>query len=157
MDNDVIQNMYYYLDNANNKYSKYFVGSFEIKDYPSKSDTEFSKIEIYKNGKKILIASYSVLSKYYVKDNIWIWSWSLPIQKNQNYFIKKIFDYGYNIIDKNKISQLLKDILVNSIIKITNVDFILALSIYITKSEYIYQEKKSDHLIFYLLKDIEIF
>jgi hypothetical protein len=87
------------------------------------------------------------------------------MHKSLNYFIKKIFDYGFNIVtvDKekkevknNSISSVIKNIIINSIIKIKNIEFILALSLYITKAEYIWIAKEKDFNNYFLLKDIEI-
>ncbi len=161
MDIETIQNMYNYYDINIEKFSKYFRydSTIEIKEIFSKNDTEYNKIEIFKNNKKIMIYSWSLLGKYNIKDNIWKWGWSLPISKNQTFFIKKIFDYGYNIIDNNNTTNILKDLLINSIIKINNIDFILALSLYITKNQYINRVdilNNKDEYYFYLIKDIEI-
>ncbi len=153
--------MYNYYDMNDEKYHKYFKRDIdtEEKNIVSKDDTEYNKMEIYKNKKKIMTYSYSILGKYDFKEKIWIWGWSLPIPKNQTYFIKKIFDYGYNIVDNNKITSMVKDILINSIIKIHNINFLLALSLYITKNQYIDMSinptNKSVYDI-YLIKDIEI-
>jgi hypothetical protein len=158
MDKEIIQNMYHYYDSHIDKYYKYFEGDISIETKISNNDIEFSKLILYKNGKKLLSASYSILGKYHHNDNIWIWGWSLPIKKNQNFFIKKIFDYGYNIVENNDTTILIKELLVNSVFKINNIEFILALSLFITKNEHIYRSyDKNNNSDFYLLKDIEIF
>jgi hypothetical protein len=82
------------------------------------------------------------------------------MHKSLNYFIKKIFDYGFNLTsiteEKNSVAFFIKNLIINSIIKIKNIEFIMALSLYITKADYILRLKEKDYYNYYLLKDIEI-
>jgi hypothetical protein len=166
MDSELILNMYYTYDLQIDKYKNYASQISSFKEIKSKNDLESNILEFYDSkGKKILKASYQYLGRYYEKDDIWKWGWSMDMHKSLNYFIKKIFDYGFNIVtvDKekkevknNSISSVIKNIIINSIIKIKNIEFILALSLYITKAEYIWIAKEKDFNNYFLLKDIEI-
>ncbi len=163
MDVDLILNMYHNYDLQMNKYGNYALQISSFKEIKSKNDLESNILEFYDaKGKKILKASYQYLGRYYEKDSMWQWGWSMDIHKSLNYFIKKIFDYGFNIVSvknenkKDFVLTLIKNIIINSIIKIKNITFILALSLYITKAEYIWIGKEQNHNNYYLLKDIEI-
>jgi hypothetical protein len=163
MDIELIHNMYHYYDSQFFKYKKFFNEVSYSKEINSQSDTNSNIIEFYnKKNKIILKASYQFLGRYFEKDNIWKWGWCIDMHKNLNYFIKKIFDYGFNlntVIDNknpNKIISLIKKILTNSIIKIINIEFILALSLYITKADFIYENKINNEWNCFLLKNIEI-
>jgi hypothetical protein len=160
MDNELILNMYHMYDVQNEKYKQYIKEIALFKEIKSNNDLEPNIMEFYDNkGKKILKAKHQVLGRYYEKDNIWKWGWSLTMHKSLNYFIKKILDYGFNLTnsdDKNNIVFTIKNIIINSIIKIKNINFILALSLYITKADIIWIAKEKDFTNYYLLKDIEI-
>ena len=160
MDNELILNMYHMYDLQNDKYKQYIKELASFKEIKSKNDLESNILEFYDNkGKKILKAKNQILGRYYKKDFIWKWGWSLNMHKSLNYFIKKIFDYGFNLTnsdDKNNIVFTIKNIIINSIIKIKNINFILALSLYITKADIIWIAKEKDFTNYYLLKDIEI-
>lgn len=162
MDIEIIQNMYNYYDIHNSKYESYISKISYTKEIKSQNDLNNNIIEIYDNkNKKILKATYYYLGRYYDNENIWVWGWSILMHKSLNYYIKKIFDYGFNITieDKDKSNKtllIIKTIILNSIVKILNIDFILALSMYISKAEYIYNNKVDNYVNYYLLKDIEI-
>jgi hypothetical protein len=163
MDVELVHNMYHYYDLQNSKYEAYVSEISYFKDIKSKNDLENNVMELYdKKNKKILRATYQYLGRYYPDDKTWKWAWSIPMHKSLNYFIKKIFDYGFNIVidekqyDIHNILYLIKLMITNSIIKIVNIDFILALAMYISKAEYIWGNNFDNYFNYYLLKDIEI-
>ena len=116
MDNELILNMYYTHDLQMDKYNKYLSDIGSHKEIKSKNDLESNILEFYDNkGKKILRASYQILGRYYEKDYIWRWGWSLQMHKSLNYFIKKIFDYGFNLTsiteEKNSVAFFIKNLI----------------------------------------------
>jgi hypothetical protein len=162
MNSEFINSTYEYFNNQDSKYDKYLNNIVSFKEIKSSNDTIESIIELYDKNEKIKIkASYQYLGEYYIDEHIWKWGWAKDMSKNNNYFIKKIFDYGFNL-DTNKgqskIASLIKSIITNSLIKIKNVDFLLALSMKLTKADFYYKqyhpEKKMDY--YYLLRDVKI-
>lgn len=123
-----IENIFDYFDNIpdiNENYN-YF-----------KLDKENQEILFYDSNKKLLTKyKYQILGKTNNTDNIlhWYWGWSLDFIKSKIILSKKLFEYGLNI-DSNT-NQYLKQILVNSNIKINNnysKELIIATSLYLLK------------------------
>jgi len=158
MDVEFIRKAYEYHDIQMDKYRKYFNNIVVDELNDSDNDTGQSILKCYdKNNKLIIKSTYQFLGVY--KNNIWTWGWAIDISKNINYFIKKIFDYGFNINTlqgKNKIASLLKSLMINSSIIIKNISFLLALSIFLTKGQYIYILSNNNENYYYLLNNIDI-
>ena len=135
---------YYYAtcNEFNNKYNKIT----SVKFIDSSSDTTRNKIII--NNTEY---AYSVIGKFDSSTNFWQWGWSFEYIKNKTYDTRNFLNFGLDVND-----ELIKNILINSIIKINeniNLDIILALSLMLLTSykyKYIYSIKESDTITKYI-------
>lgn len=173
----IIQKTMKLYDDANKKNKKLFdrVVKFRFEGdkgehkYKYVQDTNLNKAYAFdKNNKKIFVADVALISIHIKNFNLWCWGWALPyFHKNMTWHVKRLFEYGYNIVIKEryKIDALIKSMLITSrfIIKEQyNLDILLALTMYLTKSNGIIKEiyKKGDHelheyYIFYGIKHLD--
>lgn len=108
------------LFNLSNKYK--IIKSIKFID--ETSDLQSSYIII--NGDKY---DYNVLGRFDNSTNFWEWGWSFEKIKNKTYDLRLLFTYGIENYDEDY--KILRDILINSRIKIEsnlNLDIILAIS-----------------------------
>lgn len=111
------------------------------------------------NNSKIIIDNieytYSILGRFDSSNNFWEWGWSFESIKNKIYDIQTFLKYGLDITDDE--NKLIKDILINSKIKITeniNLDIILGISITLLKTQkyiYIHNIKESGTITKYIV------
>ena len=113
-------------------YYKY-INIFNI-NYPKITSTKF--IDVYSDTErnKVIINkdefNYSVIGRFDSSTNFWEWGWSFETIKNKIYDTKGFLFYAIDETDKD--NTLIKDILINSKIKINeniNLDIILAISL----------------------------
>jgi len=95
---------------------------------------------LYDENKNILLESkIQILGLYSERKKMWQWGWSLFRQEaKRTYLSRKIFDYAWNINDKNMLE--LRHELIKSDVYIKNmlqIEFKLALTSYITKKNFI--------------------
>jgi len=136
---------YKYINIFNINYSKITSTKF-IDVY---SDTERNKVIINKDE-----FNYSVIGRYDSSNNFWEWGWSFETVKNKIYDTKGFLFYAIDETDKD--NTLIKDILINSKIKINeniNLDIILAISLrllHINKYLFIHKIQESDTITKYI-------
>ncbi len=134
----------------------------KVKDLSNKNNYEyvFSKnddiqlIEVYLDNKFILKAEYCVLGLYNIQLSMWYWSWNiafinkklieLPVKKIKNFI--SIIDDNYDKFDKVDVESL--HYLIsndNFYISNSNIDKIIKLSLYLTKSIWYFPIKQNDN------------
>ena len=137
--NKVIREAIKHLDIKEREIKKKFTSY--VFSNKSSLDTDEPIIKFYNDKKEEEEFFFQPLAKLYTKENIWIWSWAMPIlPKNNQFLSKQILDYGLNItiesIENNTFNLFLKSVLINSRIKINSDNDLLilkALSLYISK------------------------
>jgi hypothetical protein len=134
-----------------------------------KFNTEFSKINSIKfkdsnvDLKSSLIIindipfEYNIIGKHDTNTNIWEWGWVNEYVKNKIYYTSGLLKYSIDVIEEK--DALIKNILINSKILITNkinIDIILAITLRFLSSygfEYIHSVKESNNIFkYYILK-----
>lgn len=112
--------------------------SFTIVTSPNEMKKD--KIIFFDEKKKILEASYEIISIYTLSNNVWTWGWGQPsIPKKNSAIVRKILDYGFSL-DSNK-NYFLKAELVNSRFVISDpiqIDIHLAICSELSKINNIY-------------------
>ena len=132
---DIIKQSIIYYDkmlyNLSNKYKN--INSIKFLD--ESSDLQNSVAII--NGDKY---TYNVLGRFDNSTNFWEWGWSFEKIKNKTYDLRLLFTYGIENYDDDY--KILRDILINSRIKIENnlnLDIILGLSLsFLNETDYQY-------------------
>lgn len=132
---------YTYLINYYNSIDKFNIAHPKIKNIKfidSLNDTSRSKVII--NDTEYI---YSVLGRFDSSNNLWEWGWCFENIKNKIYDTRNFLNYGLDITNDD--DKIIKNILINSKIKITeniNLDFILSLSlVLLTSKKYLYIDK----------------
>ena len=123
------------------------------------SNTDLIESRIYINNQPFV---YNIVGSFDNTTNAWEWGWVNEDVKNKTYSLRQVFLYGIEInAQNNKNERFIKNILINSKIKITssmNLDIILAFTVGLLKSYgflYIYQLKISPAITkYYILKPI---
>ena len=123
------------------------------------SNTDLIESRIYINNQPFV---YNIVGSFDNTTNAWEWGWVNEDVKNKTYSLRQLFLYGIEInAQNNKNERFIKNILINSKIKITssmNLDIILAFTVGLLKSYgflYIYQLKISPTITkYYILKPI---
>jgi len=120
-----------------------------IKFIDSTADMQRNKI-IINNDEYI----YSVIGRFDSSTNFWEWGWSFETIKNKTYDTIGFLFYGIELNDPN--DKIIKDILINSKIKINeniNLDIILALSLSLLLTHnyiFLYKITESDTITKYI-------
>jgi hypothetical protein len=137
-------------------YYKY-INIFNI-NYPKITSTKFIDVYSDNDRNKVIINkdefNYSVIGRYDSSTNFWEWGWSFETVKNKIYDTKGFLFYAIDETDKD--NTLIKDILINSKIKINeniNLDIILAVSLrllHINKYLFIHKIQESDTITKYI-------
>lgn len=150
-----------YYDNNNDNLIKFFdkyyndENKFEIE----RSNNQLF-INIYKSKKKIAYCKINKLFDFINKYNTLYWEWSNINSDNYNIDVKKIWEYGFNLINFNKgendnYNKFTKIIFLNSGLIINNyATLILVISLvsYILKKKIIcfkYNESKNNFKLIY--------
>jgi hypothetical protein len=119
------------LYNLSNKYKSIK----SIKFIDETSDLQNSVVII--NGDKF---NYNVLGRFDNSTNFWEWGWSFEKIKNKTYDLRQLFLYGIENYDDDY--KILRDILINSRIKIDNklnLEIILGISLsFLNEADYQY-------------------
>ena len=169
MDIVLIKNAYNYYDKKISYIEKKLgnISKYKIIGEKSSSDLEPNIINFYDSNNKLIFSTqYEKMGYYNKKTKIWIWAWAFnglkgfpPQQKNELYLTKKLLNYGLDIElldnDKSKNPSLLKDILSNSRILISNItslNLLVYISLYLTKKDYLLtlKVKNNNHITEYL-------
>jgi hypothetical protein len=146
---ELIQNSLILYYRTITKFNNDFSKITSVKFIDSVSDTNRSKIIINNVDYK-----YSIIGRFDSSTNFWEWGWSFETIKNKIYDTRNFLIYGLEHSQNE--DTLIKDILINSKIKINddiNLDIILGLSLYLlTTKKYIYtfKIKESDTITKYI-------
>jgi hypothetical protein len=141
-----------YYDERKKKYKKYYNPQFTLEGVIIENTKQY-----YLNNNNINIFKCEVhfIGRFYKDNNIFRWGWAYLDDKNKNLDIfKQIINYLFykdNIIRKLflRFRMTIKYPL--------ELELILAITLYITKSDMIYKETNKDNITYYyLLKNIEM-
>lgn len=173
-ENNLIALSLIYYDIQKKKYKKYYKKNYNLTLINYNNDLELPQFNLQKNNISLIKGSFNIIGFLDKNNNEFRWGWDLIILnesnkliKNNTYFIRQIINYifDYNIEQDNFNEELLfykdlKNIFLNPRILIENpiqLEKILAITQYITKSEMIYKiyDKKKNIDKFYLLKNIK--
>ena len=130
-----------------------------------KSRVEVTKekniIKFYsKEDELLFVGSYQYAGYYDINNNIWIWSWLLPLTNNNTKLARDLLEYGLKL-DVNSINNdqiFIKNLLLNSRFIISNkVGLVINLSIfsYILKEKilFIYPHEINDIILYYFVTE----
>lgn len=138
MDNfsQLIQDAFQYYDTNKEKFEKKIKQFKYFKIERKDNDVDDNYIYFFnKKQEQIFKSKYAIIGKYMRLSNTWIWAWAIPqLTKKEINVSKKILNYGFEITTDENIN--LKTALVSSRFRITNLtqlDFYLALSSYLSK------------------------
>lgn len=170
----LIPQAFEYYDNQYNKFKKYFDNDvlstgidFKIPD--NDIDEMVFTLKNIKTDKILLKGTYSLLGTFNNQHSIWMWGWAIPQRnKAENLISKKILNYALSIdsFDKNTEddvtnNMILKSELLNSKIYLENPEIEIekykALSLYLTKSNYIFTESVYWLDQYFVFRDIVIY
>lgn len=136
------------------KYSNIFKSRVEV-------SKETNIIKFYsKEYELLLVASYQYAGYYDVNNNIWIWSWLLPLTNNNTKLARELLEYGLKL-DVNSINNdqiFIKNLLLNSRFIIRNkvgLDINLSIFSYILKEKilFIYPHAINDIILYYFVTE----
>lgn len=159
--NYIIKNAYNYLDNKLEKYRQKVQGKVAKWRLISSSSDNITPIyEFFDVNDKLLFkAECEILGIEYRDENnkdLWVWSWAhVGLDKNQTILSRRLLQYGLDIITKDLNDYFLKSIFINSRLKINDVEVvvILALSIYISKKEYIMKLIDHNRILYFIVNN----
>jgi len=174
----IVSLAYEYFDKKKELYGKYF-NTENIMFYPKENNDDMEQLifELFDKNKKnvILKGTYSTLGFYNPNISTWYWGWAVPFpSKSENYLSRKMLLYALDMdIKQNNninVNGILKAELLNSKIFMENplidIEKYIALSTYITKSDYyhrldiesiniITQKKEIIGHVYFFLRNIE--
>jgi hypothetical protein len=172
-ENNLIALSLIYYDTQKKKYKKYYKKDYNLILKTLNNDLDLPIFYLQKNNINLIQGNFNIIGIFDKNNNEFRWGWDLIILnksnklvKNNTYFIRQIINYifDYNINEENIDEDLLfykdlKNIFLNPIIYIKNpiqLEIILAITQYITKSEMIFKKYNKNQNIdkFYLLKNI---
>lgn len=176
-DNNLIALSLIYFDIQKEKYKKYYKKNIDlILQHVYDEDLYLPNFIFKKNNLQILEGDYNIIGIFYKNTNEFRWGWDFiylsknnNLIKNNTYFIRQIINYILDFnINKDNLEQdiflytNLKEFFLKPKILIKNkleLEIILAITQFITKSEMIYKkyDKKNNIDKFYLLKNIKIY
>lgn len=178
-ENNLIALSLIYYDTQKEKYKKYYKKDYNLILEINDNHLDLPTFILQKNNINLIEGNFNIIGIFYKNNNEFRWGWDLIILnqfkqliKNNTYFIRQIinyiFDYNIeqdNINGNNTDEDLLfykdlKNIFLNPIISIKNpiqLEKILAITQYITKSEMIFKKSdiKRNRDKFYLFKNIK--
>lgn len=153
--NDLIKLSLEYNDN-NNFYIKRFFDKYLNSKNKFKIENEKDQyyINIYSGKKKIAYFKIFKLFDYLNEFNTLYWEWANINSSNYNQDVKKIWEFGFNLINKNRdednnLNKFLKIIFLNSGLIINNnstLSLVISLVSYILKKKIVcFKYNKSEH------------
>jgi hypothetical protein len=170
----LIPQAFEYYDNQFNKFKQFFDNDdlstslhFRVPD--NDMDEMMFTLKNVKTDKILLKGTYSLLGTYNSQHSLWMWGWAIPQRnKAENLISKKILNYALSIdsLDKNTEdditnNMILKSELLNSKIYLENPEIEIekykALSLYLTKSNYIFKESVYWLDQYFIFRDIVIY
>lgn len=121
-------------------------------------------VDIYKNDKLLIRATYEILGCYNVISSIWVWSWAISqIEKNLTENTKNKAKELHDILLNNRITKDIEEYLYyltndTFFISYKNLEKLLNFGLYMTKNKYILShkitEKEPKIIEFILIKKI---
>jgi len=113
-----------------------------------------------KEDNKYIKKVYNIIAIFDKDNNIFYWAWGTNILKYKYIKTNKLILHGINIESKNLQDIYIKKLLTTSQIKIINnsqITILLAISSYLTKSNYVIakDDYKSNYTVFYGFYDIK--
>lgn len=160
--NNLIELSFNYYDLKKKEYKKYYNSSIYKQNYDPTTNIFYLK----KNNNNILKFEKQLLGSFNKDTNIFTWGWyyyfvNNNIQYDNTYVIKKILNYILKMKIKNKdIIKNIRKIFLRYQYNISyplELELILAMTLYITKSDMIYRDDNNKKIIFYyLLRNVEI-
>jgi hypothetical protein len=159
--NNLIKLSFNYYDFKKKEYKKYYNPIYK-KYYDSTTNITY----LNKNNNNILKIEEQFLGTFNKDTNIFTWGWYYYVDNAENkhientYIIKKILNYILKMKIKNKEMIFnIRNIFLRYQYNISyplELELILAMTLYITKSDMIYREDKKEKIIYYLLRNVEI-
>jgi hypothetical protein len=163
---ELISLSFIYYDMQTKKYKKYYNNELTL-NYNDDKPT----FKLEKDTKILMKGDYNFIGRFFKTTKIFKWGWDfLYIDKKKNfiknntYYIKKIINYIFNLnINANNVEELIfyndiKNIFLHNKYVIENpiqLEQLLAITLYITKSDLIYKINNESFTEYYLLKNVE--
>jgi hypothetical protein len=160
--NNLIKLSFNYYDLKKKEYKKYYNPIYK-KYHDSTTNITYLK----NNNNNILKVEEQFLGSFDKNTNIFTWGWYYYVNISEHshydntYIIKKILNYILKMKIKNKdMIYNIRNIFLRYQYNISyplELELILAMTLYITKSDMIYREDdKKEKIVYYLLRNVEI-
>jgi len=166
---DLISLSFINYDMQKKKYKKYYNKNYKLIRMYINNEPIFE----LKNDDKILMkGNFNFIGEFFKTKKKFKWGWDFlyindtnDFMKNNTYYIKKIIKYIFDLdINAQNIEELIyyndiKNMFLHNKIKIENrIQFeqLLAISLYITKSDLIYKVDNVNNTDYYILRNVEI-
>jgi hypothetical protein len=167
---DLISLSFINYDMQIKKYKKYYNNNNKLILHYNNNNQPIFEL---KNDDKILMkGDYNFIGIYGKQDNDFRWGWDYlyinnqqELMTNNTYYIKKIIKYIFNLnINAKNVEELIfyndiKNMFLHSTNIIENpiqLEQILAITLFITKSDLIYKINKEHKTEYFLLRNVEI-
>ena len=155
---NLIKNAIKYFDEKSEKYG--IINNEDLMMYlPKNKSSDISEPKLtLKLNKLKYNGNFSLLGKItkYNNLNLFRWGWCDNDSKNLTYLTRQILYYGLDITNDENLD--LKQILLNSIIELGNIlsmESLIAISLYITKSDWWYLDKSTGNVEIYLIYNLK--
>lgn len=155
---NLIKNAFKYFDEKSEKYG--IINNEDLMIYlPKNKSSDISEPKLtLKLNKLKYNGNFSLLGKItkYNNTNLFRWGWCDNDSKNLTYLTRQILYYGLDITNDENLD--LKQILLNSIIELGNIlsmESLIAISLYITKSDWWYLDKSTGNVEIYLIYNLK--
>lgn len=138
---DLLQNSLKYYDTNKEKYEKLFNKANYYKLIKTQNNLEHNQIILFdKNKKEIYRTKYEYLGSYYKKIKLWVWGWTMAIDKKYDSITsRKLLNYAF---DLDKEFDFLKLELMTSRFRVSSefqLDIHAAIASYISKKPIIFK------------------
>ena len=157
----LIKNSLQYLDDNKLNFNNFYISHENLPKFNKVYDLERNYITYKDSNNNKFKSEVQILGM--IKNNIWIWSWSQLFNKNSIYICKKLLKYGQDMDILDDKSNQIKELLINSHLKICDdkndinktLEIFLAIILYLSKGKYIYIDTKNNIKYLYILLNIQ--
>lgn len=169
--NNLIVSSFIYYDMQKKKYKKYYNNKNNLKIYHEPNKEPY--FELINDAEILMKGEYNLIGIFNNDKKLFRWGWDYVMWDFDNkfmsrntYYIKKIINYifslninGDNIEEDTFFYKDMKNLFLHHKFIIKNplqLEQLLAITLYITKSDLIYKIQKNNKTEYYILRNIQI-
>lgn len=157
----LIKNSLEYLDEIRLNFTEISVKKDKLPKFNKVYDFEKNYITYYDDNNNKFKSEIQILGS--INNNTWVWSWSQLYNKNSIFVCKQLLKYGLDMDIFDEKSNLIKQLLINSHLKISDeksdidrtLEIFLAIISYLCKGKYIYITRNNNILYYYIFINIK--